>query len=191
MFVAPPSEITIGPSRGQFQEPSGTVSRTVANRLPRRTRAISWTRLVALRAAADRPPARHQPLGKPLASLRYPGFTAADRRRGPTRRAPRWRVDVPAKDPVGRPGHGPAERQVSSWQEQEAGTRKLPGRRVPGRAANQVPSKGGVSQIAHQGGSFVHRAPSKNAERLRMGGRDDHGPCLGHGNEADGAGKPG
>lgn len=92
---------------------------------------------------------------------------------------------------MGRPGRRPAEREESTWQKHEAGTRQFPGGRMSGGVTNEGSSIRRISQVPHQGGSIVDGAPSDAAEGLRLGGCDDHATSLGQGSEADDAGKSG
>ncbi|MBF6606127.1 MAG: YihY/virulence factor BrkB family protein [Chloroflexi bacterium] len=156
------------------------------------------------------PPARGLPAGlrcvrgrirrDDLAVIRQSG--APDRRRlgspqgGPGRRAQGAEsgsggrvhvttVHVTTEDPLCRPGRSPAERKISTRQEQQARTREFSGRRMANGAADRGSHIPWMSHVPQQGGSVVCDAPSHVAEGRRSSGREDHAASLGQGGEAD------
>jgi hypothetical protein len=58
-------------------------------------------------------------------------------------------------------------------------------------AANQLSSIRRISQVPHEAGSIVGRAPSNFTKSIRVGSREDQAAHFGLGGEANCAGKVG
>jgi hypothetical protein len=93
------------------------------------------------------------------------------------------RIEVPPEHPARRPGCRPAERHVSTWQQDQAGIRQLGDGRVPDGAASQMSNVRRIGEVSKQGGSILDGTAPDRPKGRRADRRDDEAACLGQGCE--------